>query len=125
MAWYKKTATDGSANNMLHIHEGRIGCCGDSAISETTVSNSAHNLGSTTLDTIVIDGTEYDFAVAASTPALLKTGIDAAMVAAGYQDLDGVGTTVTGVASAAVAMITSTATLTKFIDSGASDVALS
>lgn len=125
MAWYKKTATDGSSDNMLHIHEGRTGCCGDSAITPTTVSNSAHDLGSTTLDKIVIDGTTYTFGTAGSTAALVKAGVVAALTSAGYQDLDSEGVTVSGVASATVAVITSTATITKFIDSGASDVTLS
>lgn len=99
-------------------------CCEEPENAIVTYANTAHNLGATTLDSIVIDGTTYTFTTAASTVALLETGIREAFTAAGYAEVFGVAVTITGGDAAAVATIKTTATLTKFVDSGASDVAL-
>ena len=99
-------------------------CCADPEKAIVTYANSAHNLGSTTLDSIVIDGTTYTFSTAASTAVLLAAGIREAFESAGYAEVFGSAVTVSGGDSAAVATIKTTATLTKFVDSGASDVAL-
>jgi len=121
---FRKLLESGNTDNTVKVFTDQGACCADSETAISTYTNSAHNLGTTTLDSIEIDGTTYTFAAAASTTALLEAGIRAALIAAGYEEVGGKAVTVSGAASAAVASIKTTATVTKFVDSGSSDVAL-
>lgn len=123
MAYYLLNNPTGNSDNTLKTHADIGICCGE-AETVQVYSNTATNLSTSAVTKIVIDGTEYTFTTPASTLALLKAGVDEAMAAAGYQDLDSVGVATSGSATAAVVSITTTATLTKLVNAAAADIAL-
>ena len=100
-----------------------MGCCDDPK-EPSKYANAATDLTSSAVTKIEIDGVEYTFTTPASTLALLKTGVDEALEAAGYEDIKNVGTRTSGTASAAIVTITTTATLTKLVNAAAADIAL-
>lgn len=122
MAFYKRLNNE-NPNDVLAPVEGMNNCCGEAAAVVDVYSNEAHNAGSTPITGIVIDGTTYTFTTAADTAAELVAGVKEAFKAAGYLDLGNAGITTSGAASALVASIKTTATLTVF-KTGGSDVTL-
>lgn len=128
MAWRKLNNADNSnPNNTLVVISDWGGCCDQTAGTLKNCVVSAHNLTSSPLDTIVIDGVSVAF-TESNTVAELEDAINAAMASADYFDVNDpdaattYGTLVSGDASAAYIRITTTATLTKFITSGDTDV---
>lgn len=121
MAWRKLSNPDANAGNNTLVVLDDWGSCCESATETAMCIISSHNLSTTPIDTITIDGVDYDFA-AANTGLLLEAGINAAMEEAGYLDVDNYGTLVSGANTAAYIRITSTATITKLITTGDSNV---
>lgn len=123
MSWYKIGNPGATGNDLFVPHVGTMGCCDDPK-EPSKYANAATDLTSSAVTKIVIDGTEYTFTTPASTLALLKTGVDEAMAAAGYEDVKMVGTRTSGANATAVVSITTTAALTKLINAAAADIAL-
>lgn len=121
MAFYKRL-NNGNPNDTIKVAAGMSGCCGASETVDE-YSNEAHNATSTPITGIVIDGTIYTFTTAADTAAELIAGVREAFDAAGYFDMENAGITTSGAATALVATIKTTATLTVF-KTGGSDVDL-
>lgn len=121
---FRKLTPSGNSSNTLKPLVDQGHCCGDSEKAVVTYANTANNIGSSALESIEIDGTLYPFTTPADTLAELEEGIYEAFEAAGYAEVFGVAVVVSGSASAAVATIKTTATLTKFVNAAASDVAL-
>ncbi|HQU61467.1 MAG: hypothetical protein KDD28_15110 [Phaeodactylibacter sp.] len=121
MAFYKRL-NNGNPNDTIKVAAGMNNCCGASETVET-YANTAHNATSTPITGIVIDGTTYTFTAAADTAAELITGVREAFTAAGYFDMENAGIATSGAATALVATIKTTATLTVF-KTGGSDVTL-
>lgn len=90
MAWKKIHNSAQDPDNMFIATSNESGCCGEEqtmceyTIDDCTVTSDVAG--------VTIDGTDYTFAAAADTAAEIKTGIDAALVSAGYIDIDNVGT---------------------------------
>lgn len=125
--WYKKVDADSNSDDTFQNLIGRAGCCDESATELTYTHASTINLGSNNITgltgTGIGTGGTFTFTTAATTLATLYAGINEAMEDAGYVDVDGPGTIVSGSASAATVTIKTTATLTKLEGSG-SDVNL-
>lgn len=127
MAWRLLNSASSNPNNTLVMVNDWGACCEDATGLKSCVV-SAHNLTSSPIDTIVINGVSYPF-TESNTVAELEAGINAAFGSAGFIDVDDpdapfvYGTLVSGEASAAyVRIITAAASLTKMITSGDSDV---
>ncbi len=102
--WLKKLNPGANPGNIIKNVEGRTKCCGD----EVTVqdfSNTATNLTANNVTGLRIDGADYAFTEAAATPADLYAGVNEAMKAAGYVDVENAGTRYSGTAGAAVVNI--------------------
>jgi len=123
MAYYKLNNPTGNSDNTLKTHADIGICCEDSGTLQT-FANTATNLTTSAVEKIEIDGVEYTFTTPATTLALLKAGVDEAMAAAGYQDIEKVGVVTSGSNAAAVVSITTTATLTKLVNAASANIAL-
>ena len=123
MSYQKLSNTGASGNDLLVAVDGGSGCCGDPA-AIVTYANAATDLTTSGITTITIDGTDYVFAVTATTLALLKTGVDAAFVSAGYIDVGSVSVSTSGAAATAVVTIVTTGLPTKLINVAVADIAL-
>ena len=122
MSFYKRV-NNGNPDDVLAPVEGMNNCCGEAAAVVDSYSNSAHNASTTPITGINIDGTAYTFTTQADTAAELIAGVKEAFAAAGYIDIEDMGITTTGAATALVATIKTTATLTVLTTTGA-DVTL-
>ena len=121
MAFYQKTYPSGNPKDTLVVVAGQTGCCSDSA-TEQSWANSAFDIGANTITGINIDGTDYTFVTPADDQDKLYDGIIAAFKSAGYVDIENAGLVISGAASATVATIKTTATLT--VLKGSPDVTL-
>lgn len=122
MAWRSlNNPTANNGNNTLVITDDQGACCAD-ATAETVCVITSHDIESGPIDTITIDGTNYEFAAEADTGVKLQTGINAALEAAGYFDVDSNGTFITGDNDALYIAITSSATITKLITTAPANV---
>ena len=120
MAWFalnNPLANEG--NNTLVVIEG--GCCDGPGVLTTCVIAS-HNASTGPVASITIDGTDYTFTTSADTGLEVEAGINEAMADAGYLDVEGYGTLVSGANTALYIAITSTATITKITTVADSDV---
>ncbi len=122
MAWRLLNNPDSNnGNNTLVTIADWGACCEPAEDTLATCVITGHNATSNPLDTITIDAVDYDFP-AAATAALLYSGIAAAMEEAGYFDVEGNGTLITGAASSLYIAVTTTATVTKLVTTGDSNV---
>lgn len=125
MAWRSVNNPDGdNGNNSLITIDDWGACCDETAGTIATCLITGHDLTSSPIDRMTIDGTNYQFTTDADSIADLVAGISEAMTAAGYHDVNDLpkGTFVTGDDDDAYIRVVSTASVTKLITTGDSNV---
>jgi len=122
---FSQSGANANTTNMLDVLSDQGACCEDNDKAVVEVSNSATDLTTSAVESIVIDGVTYTFAAAADTEAKLETGIRSAFESAGYAEVFGVAVSITGGDDAAVATISTTATVTKMVNAASADIAFS
>lgn len=125
MAWRLLNNPDANdGNNTLVVTADWGACCDDTDVATATCVITGHDADSDPIASITINGTVYTFAAAAGTAIAAQTGINAALEAAGFLDVEENGTFVSGEDTAVyIAVTTSAAALTRVTTSGAVQVA--
>ena len=120
--WLKRLNPNANPSSMIKNVEGRTQCCGDD-VTVQTFDNTATDLTGTAITGLRVDGADYTFSESADTLKKLEAGVNEAMKAAGYVDVESAGTRISGANATAVVAIITSGTPVHLID-GASNVAL-